>query len=94
MRVLTRVLAVIAVAGLLMLALPAYGQEKISGGNLQEPRNPSIQGITEEQGTADDTTGSLPFTGADITLFVVIGLAAIGTGALIIRKTRARPQQS
>ena len=44
-------------------------------------------------GTTEDPQGSaLPFTGADITLFVATGLAAIGTGAFIVRRARTREQ--
>lgn len=89
MRVVKRLLVVAAVVGLLMLALPAHAQ---TGGNIQQPRNPNIQGISDERGAVEEG-GALPFTGADITLFVVIGLAAIGTGAVIIRKSRPRPQE-
>lgn len=35
---------------------------------------------------------NLPFTGADVTLFVITGLAAIGTGMVLVRRTRARRQ--
>jgi hypothetical protein len=92
MRMVNKLLVVAAVVGLLMVALPAYAQQRISGGNLQQPRTPKIQGITEDRGVTNDG-GALPFTGADITLFVVIGLTAIGTGAVIIRRSRLRPQE-
>ena len=93
MRRFRMLLIAAAAVGLLLLAVPAHAQQRISGGNLEQPKNPNIQGITEDRGVADDESGSLPFTGADITLFVVIGLAAIGTGAVIVRKTRARPRE-
>ena len=92
MRRVNRLLALGVLVGLLMLALPASAQQRISGGNLQEPRNPNIQGITEERGVTSEGD-TLPFTGADITLFVVIGLAAIGTGAVIMRRSRPRPRE-
>lgn len=34
--------------------------------------------------------GLLPFTGADLTLFVATGMAAIGTGVVVLRRTRPR----
>lgn len=40
------------------------------------------------------TVDNLPFTGADVTLFVLTGLAAIGIGMVIVRRTRAHNQQS
>jgi LPXTG-motif cell wall-anchored protein len=89
MRGIRTCLVVAAVVGLLLLALPAQAQ---TGGNIQQPRNPNVQDITDEQGAVEEGE-TLPFTGADITLFVVIGLAAIGSGALIIRKSRPRGQE-
>lgn len=32
---------------------------------------------------------TLPFTGADVTLFVIVGVAAIGVGTLLVRRTRS-----
>lgn len=40
------------------------------------------------------TINNLPFTGADVTLFVLTGLAAIGIGMVIVRRTRARKLES
>lgn len=37
----------------------------------------------------DDRSGVLPFTGADIMLFLIIGSAAVGTGFVLVRKTRS-----
>ena len=37
---------------------------------------------------------NLPFTGADLTLFVITGVAAIATGTILVRRTRARRQAS
>jgi hypothetical protein len=36
----------------------------------------------------------LPFTGADVTLFIITGVAAIATGTVLVRRTRARRQTS
>jgi hypothetical protein len=33
---------------------------------------------------------SMPITGADLTLFIITGLAAIATGLVIVRRTRSR----
>ncbi|MBA2725207.1 MAG: hypothetical protein H0U53_04385 [Actinobacteria bacterium] len=38
-----------------------------------------------------DGSGILPFTGAQITLFVLIGLGAVILGALMMRKAKASP---
>jgi hypothetical protein len=49
--------------------------------------NPNRPSIEEEAGE-----GLLPFTGADLTLFVATGLAAIGTGVVVLRRTRPREE--
>ncbi|HEX2057541.1 MAG TPA: hypothetical protein VHI71_04150 [Actinomycetota bacterium] len=36
----------------------------------------------------------LPFTGADLTLFAATGMAALGTGTVLVRATRARRSKS
>ena len=50
--------------------------------------------IGTDEGTGNNEVGSdsstLPFTGADLTLFVVIGACAIGAGAFLVRRTRQR----
>ena len=46
-----------------------------------------------EGGTDNGDSGGttvLPFTGADVTLFLVIGLAAIGVGAALVRRAGAK----
>lgn len=44
----------------------------------------------------DDANGNetLPFTGADVTLFVITGAALIATGILVVRRTRASKSHS
>jgi hypothetical protein len=41
----------------------------------------------------EEERSPLPFTGADLTLFVATGLAAIATGSVILRRTRSRSLQ-
>jgi hypothetical protein len=48
------------------------------GSNLLR-RTPSVQGANTE---------TLPFTGADLTLFLATGLGAIATGAVILHRSR------
>jgi hypothetical protein len=66
-------------------------------GTVKEPKAKgetltSVEGETAsfESGTGGTGGGTtvLPFTGADITLFLVIGLAAIGAGAALVRRAR------
>lgn len=54
-----------------------YGEGEIPPGKVTQPKPPSLK---EE----------LPFTGADLTLFAATGIAAIGTGVVVIRRTRPR----
>ena len=53
----------------------------------KEPQAPPDQ---VEPNRFGDRGEELPFTGADLTLFVATGLAAIGTGAVIVRRTRSK----
>jgi hypothetical protein len=46
----------------------------------------SAGGTTHIAGTA----GSLPFTGADVTVYVAAGLAMVGTGIALRRSARAK----
>src|SRR3712207_4375506 len=39
--------------------------------------------------TSSDDGETLPFTGADVTLFVITGAALVATGMLVVRRTRA-----
>jgi hypothetical protein len=48
---------------------------------------PSLQPRAEQP---DVAPGVLPFTGSDLTLFVVAGAVAVGAGTLIVRRARSR----
>jgi len=63
------------------------GAPGTQGGVLSEVVNP----VAEEVAGAGSTLQGpvLPFTGGDVVLFVVIGLLAVGSGSLILRRTRA-----
>ena len=95
-----RVLLVLAVAA---AALSIMGPA-VAAGSAEKPP-PEVQGKvihnspnTPSQGPEvlplltpreRGATAALPFTGADLTLFVVAGAAAVGAGALIVRRTRS-----
>lgn len=61
----------------------------IERGEPQRP--PAIE--PQRRDTPDDSNNRLPFTGADLTLFVATGLAAVATGGVILRRTRSRSFQ-
>ena len=85
-------LAVVLTLGLLALAAPAF-----AGSGNTHPKNvvrgkrvakgPSVLGTTTTQPAPG---AALPFTGAQLTGFVLVGLGAIATGTLIVRRSRAR----
>jgi hypothetical protein len=60
---------------------PKVGGETLNTGGNQPA---SFEGETDEGGGG---TPVLPFTGADVTLFLVIGVAAIAAGAALVRRT-------
>ena len=91
------VAAVMMIAGMIVLALtgPAAAQGKDPYSN----RGPKVLPQVIERDTPDrpqvidDSSrreGELPFTGADLTLFMATGLAAVATGTVIVRRTRTR----
>lgn len=48
--------------------------------------------VLTRPGTPPDET--LPFTGADVTLFVITGAALVATGMLVVRRTRSTKPQA
>lgn len=52
-------------------------------------RNPDKDETDKVQAvTPEEREGVLPFTGGDVVTFVVIGAVAVGTGYLLVRRTR------
>ncbi len=99
MRKLKTVLAGACAAFLLMIALaPVMGvayASHICDDTYPSAPNCEVLGHRGETGPDDDGDGDvsgtgeeLPFTGAEMTLYVLGGVALIGTGALIVRQTR------
>lgn len=62
---------------------------KVEAETLGESQPAFFEGGTDNGGDSGGTT-VLPFTGADVTLFLVIGLAAIGAGAALVRRAGAK----
>lgn len=88
--------AAVIIAGVLLalaVAGPAAAQypPKVKGnqiqGNEQPTRNEAPLVLPQQV-----EPESLPFTGADLTLFIVAGLSAVGIGMLVVRRTRRRQE--
>lgn len=85
------VVAAVAVAGLVLPAGPVLAQADPYSGREPEVLPTRLQ--NEEPGTSPDAAGrssdeTLPATGAELTLFIVTGLAAVRTGATLVRRSR------
>jgi hypothetical protein len=85
------VLVAMFVAILMTFSSVALAQQEGYSGN--EP-DVDVRFGTTNQPSIDENAGEglLPFTGADLTLFVATGLAAIGTGVVVLRRTRPREE--
>jgi uncharacterized surface anchored protein len=86
-------LTLMAAFVLALLTFGAVAQAQTTGGNVQPPGIGGEQIGSGEAPAARPSADTLPFTGADLTLFVVIGLGAIAAGATIVRRTR-RPART
>ena len=84
--VLLLVVALTAVMAVTILAGGASAQEEDPYSN----ETPTVQPTLIIGGDDETQPGSLPLTGADLTLFAATGLAAVGTGTLIVRRARPR----
>jgi membrane-bound metal-dependent hydrolase YbcI (DUF457 family) len=81
---------VVSAAALVLMMSPAYAAD--SG-----ERPPVVKGTIYHRGTSHSILPhvkglvaarpqTLPFTGADLTLFVVVGVFAVGVGAVLLRR--------
>ncbi|MDQ4059319.1 MAG: hypothetical protein M3124_09390 [Actinomycetota bacterium] len=87
MRGIKVLLASLAVVALMGFFVPALAQE---GSSDDPPRvQPNVLNKDDVLGSAEDNS-VLPFTGAQMTLFVVVGFAAIGLGATALRVAKTR----
>lgn len=69
-----------------------YGPEGVCPSETtRDPDNDVDAEVLERGGSSRET---LPFTGADLTLFVVTGGALVATGALVVRRARAGRNES
>jgi hypothetical protein len=89
----------LAVVGLMVAALMALGGVALAqtgSGDVPPEVGPNI--ITQpgpvsppEVGQGVQTRGeTLPFTGGDVTLFVILGAGAVALGAIALRAARAK----
>ena len=84
---LVAALAVVFFAG---TALAQEDPYEDVGPDIHQRFGPDVADDTQERGqTPPASEGTLPFTGADLTLFLATGLAAIGTGTVIVRRARS-----
>ena len=90
MRIMRAVLASLAVVVLMGFFVPALAQT----GSNDNPPNVSPNVIERDgdggAGVLGSNEGVLPFTGGQVVLFVVIGIAAIGAGTIVLRRAGAR----
>jgi hypothetical protein len=89
------------VAAVIVTAMALMGSAFAQSGSEELPGDTVRGKFFDRQQTApgDDVLGTLfpggrddsalPFTGSDLALFVIVGAAAVGTGAAIVRRTRA-----
>jgi hypothetical protein len=86
----------VAIFVAILMALAAFSSAALAqqeGYSNNEP-DVDVRFGTTNQPSIDEEAGEglLPFTGADLTLFVATGLAAIGTGVVVLRRTRPREE--
>ncbi len=81
-------------AAVVFACLGLAGTALAQSGTVNEPKEKSETinqpaSSDDHTGTGDDTS-VLPFTGADVTLFVVIGVGAIAAGAALVRRNGSK----
>ena len=88
---LVRLLLVVSAMVFVLLPVAAFAQ---TDGGTAYPTTPTTP-TTEVQGTVvtksvSSSTGSLPFTGGDVALLSVLGVAALASGAVIVVFSKKR----
>jgi hypothetical protein len=76
-------------AGAQVAAQQGYDETGVLG-SVDEPGN---SGPGAVQSVSDDGDDSLPFTGLDVGILLVLGAAAVGTGFAVRRVVRTNPAQ-
>jgi len=71
-----------------------YGDKVCPGDEVRDPKTEVQADLLRRRSTPPDnpppSEGPLPFTGADVTLFLVTGGALVATGAVLVRRNRTR----
>jgi hypothetical protein len=86
---------VVAISVAILMALAAFSSAALAQQEGYSENQPDVDvrfGTQNQPSIEEAGEGLLPFTGADLTLFVATGLAAIGTGVVVLRRTRPREE--
>jgi hypothetical protein len=69
-----------------------YGAKVCPDDEVRDPQTEVQADLLERPGTPPTAPSDtpLPFTGADVTLFLVTGVALVATGAVLVRRNRTR----
>jgi uncharacterized surface anchored protein len=81
-----------ALIALFVVVLAPAASAQPSGGHVDKPEvlSQTVEPSGATQGTqTTPQPNQLPFTGADVTLFLVVGMGAIATGTFLLHRTRA-----
>lgn len=85
-RLIAASLLLLAMMSLSSVALAQYAPEPPKGDIIQKhPTAPDVGGPSTNSST-------LPFTGADVVVILLVGFAAIGTGTVLVRRSRGREE--
>ena len=71
-----------------------YGPRVCPSDSEKDPKSDIDVDVLRRPTTDNGGGGGLPFTGADLTLFVITGAALVATGALVVRRARASRSES
>jgi hypothetical protein len=96
MRGMRIVVGVILVVGVVGIASPAFARGSSPGSPPKGDitfRDTGSDDAAEVRGAPDVASGVLPFTGAQLTGFVVVALLTIGTGVLLVRRTKSHARR-
>ena len=72
----------------------AYSDDLVCPNDENRGFDPDVDAdVLERPETPPEPPERLPFTGADVTLFMITGAALVATGMLVVRKTRAKKSE-